>query len=220
MDIVTFIKQNIKLCNQYLIKKEHTFLYKGKIYNYFYHKYNSTWENERAVEIPIIHDFVLKYSSTNKRILEVGNVINNYYPFPHDVIDKYEVQKGVMNCDAKDFNSYHKYDLIFSISTLEHIGFDEPFFDTNKVVKAIENLKNNLKDDGVFIFTIPIGYNIFLDKLISNGTIHISYLDYMVRINDLNMWEQSYNVEAMKTTFCKNPAHANGIIIGYFKKNL
>ena len=36
-------------------------------YSYFYRKYNNTWNNERAVEIPIIWEIVNRYN--NKDIL-------------------------------------------------------------------------------------------------------------------------------------------------------
>ena len=54
------------------------FEYNGKKLPYFYHKYNKTWKNERAVEIPIMLKRYLREFYGDKRILEVGNVLQHY----------------------------------------------------------------------------------------------------------------------------------------------
>lgn len=97
-----------------------TFVFRVKQYKYFYHKYNTTWKLERTVEVPIIFEVVKKHH--DKNILEVGNVLSHYFPVNHDIIDKYEKGKGVINEDVVDFRPPKKYDLIVSISTLEHVG--------------------------------------------------------------------------------------------------
>ena len=61
----------------------------------------------------------------NKRILEVGNVLSHYVAHDHDVVDKYERSSMIINEDIAHFRSEKPYDLIVSISTLEHIGWDE-----------------------------------------------------------------------------------------------
>lgn len=113
-------------------KSSRTFLFQGETYRYFYHKYNKTWKNERAVDIPIIWEIVKK--SQKKRILEVGNVLSHYFPANHDIVDKYELAKGVINQDIVDFTACHKYDLIVSISTLEHVGYDEKRKEPGKIL--------------------------------------------------------------------------------------
>lgn len=47
------------------------FTFRGKQYRYFYHRYNQTWKNERAVEIPIARELVQEYRG--RSILEVGS---------------------------------------------------------------------------------------------------------------------------------------------------
>jgi ubiquinone/menaquinone biosynthesis C-methylase UbiE len=61
--------------------------FQQKEYKYFYHKYNTTWRNERVVEIPIVWDIVKAYT---ENILEVGNVLSHYFAVNHVIIDKYE----------------------------------------------------------------------------------------------------------------------------------
>ena len=56
-----------------------------------------------------------------------------------------------------DFKPAQKYDLIVSVSTLEHVGWDEEVKDPLKIIRALENLKNNcLTQDGEIVATIPL----------------------------------------------------------------
>ncbi|MBH0190215.1 MAG: hypothetical protein HP492_00290, partial [Nitrospira sp.] len=100
-----------------------TFRFGGREYDYLYHPYNRTWKNERGVEIPIFRELLLQHEG--KRVLEVGNVLSHYFPIQHDVVDKYEVSPGVINKDIVGFLPQQTYHLIVSISTLEHVGWDE-----------------------------------------------------------------------------------------------
>ncbi|TAK16890.1 MAG: hypothetical protein EPO37_07710, partial [Nitrosarchaeum sp.] len=77
--------------------------------------------NERSVEIPLAIDMLKK--NNGKNILEIGNVTSNYCNIPHIVVDKYEKETNIINQDVIDFNSKAKFDLIISISTLEHVGW-------------------------------------------------------------------------------------------------
>ena len=48
------------------------FVFEGKSLPLFYHRYNMTWANERAVEVPVAGEFLRRFAG--KRVLEVGNV--------------------------------------------------------------------------------------------------------------------------------------------------
>src|SRR5262245_37084813 len=50
--------------------------FQSRRYPYFVHGYNSTWCNERAVEIPIVWAEVC--ARHPGRVLEVGNVLSHY----------------------------------------------------------------------------------------------------------------------------------------------
>ncbi|MCB4790705.1 MAG: class I SAM-dependent methyltransferase [Elusimicrobia bacterium] len=138
-----------------------------KEYNYFYHWYNTTWRNERTIEIPIVWDMVKQ--NKDKEILEVGNVLSHYFKINHDVLDEYEiVRRGVIKKDIVDYVSDKKYDLIVSISTLEHIGYNYgEVYDENKIIKAIKNLKSMINIGGDIVVTLPVGLNKNLDNMIS-----------------------------------------------------
>lgn len=126
------------------------FMFEGRSYEYLSHPYNTTWANERCVEVPVIYDLVQRERG---RVLEVGNVLSHYYPVTHRVIDKYE---GPEKLDVVDVTG--QYDLIVSISTFEHIGFDEGQH-CDKLDRAIAACRNALAPGGRLIFTIPTGYN-------------------------------------------------------------
>lgn len=70
-------------------------------------------------------------------MLEVGNVLSHYFPIHHDIVDKYEVCPGVINQDIADFLPQEKYDLILSISTVEHVGWDEQPQEPTKLLQVI-----------------------------------------------------------------------------------
>ena len=147
-----------------------TFLFRGREYKYFNHWDGSTRKTERAVEIPIAIAICDQHESG--RVLEVGNVLSQYFFFngPYDVVDKFEKGKGIINCDIEDFQPSYKYDLIISISTLEHVGWDEDPRDPEKATRVIEKLENLLNPGGFFVATIPMGYNAYLDNLFRKGT--------------------------------------------------
>ena len=105
----------------------------------------------------------------------------------HDVIDKYERAPGVINADALTYSG-GPYNLIVSISTLEHVGYDEQPRDAAKAVRAVANLRGLLSAGGEMLATIPIGYNRELDDALRDGSLgaHVSYL---ARLGELR-WKQ------------------------------
>jgi len=188
-----------------------TFTFRGKNYPYVYHIYNNTWMNERSVEISLAFDLMKKYE--NKKILEIGNVTSNYFNIPHDVVDKYEKGHGVINEDVVNFQSSKKYDLVISISTLEHVGWDEKPRDDEKIPKALGNLRNLLKSDGVMMVTLPFGYNQVLNEHLNQGTIQFNEQYYLLR-TEKNSWREASWDEVKETTFGNPYSGANGLIIG------
>jgi len=81
-----------------------TFMLGGTRYRYLWHPYMTTWRSERAVELPIAWSRVRKADPAN--ILELGNVLSNYFPVRHAVVDKYEQTPGVINEDIVGFRSW------------------------------------------------------------------------------------------------------------------
>lgn len=189
-----------------------SFYFKGERYRYFDHDYNATWRNERRVEVPIIRRMVVQYPP--QEVLEAGNVLSHYFSVSHDIVDKYEVAENVINIDVVDYCTTKKYNLIVSISTLEHIGWDEPDIDLYKVLRAIAHLKTCLAPRGKIVITVPVGYNPYLDRFIENGQIHFLYAGYLRRISNYNTWIEVSWHDARRLKYGYPYSCAHGLVIG------
>jgi len=164
-----------------------TFSFQSARYPYFLHAYNLTASNERAVEIPIVWAAVR--ARRGGRVLEVGNVLSHYFACDHEVIDKFERGAAVRNEDAAGFRGGHPYDLIVSISTLEHVGWDEEPRDPEKLARAIANLSGQLAPGGQLLATLPLGYNPPMDALLAAGALPFSRCHYLKR-EGLTTWSE------------------------------
>jgi hypothetical protein len=216
--ITVFIPSFLRFNYYKLFKSiDKTFKFQGKSYRYFYHSYNTTWNNERAVEIPLICKLVNK--NRDKDILEIGNVLSNYFDIPHDIVDKYEEVEGVINQDVVDFKPSKRYGLIISISTLEHVGWDEIPRDPDKIFSALKNLKDCLTAGGELVVTLPIGLNPILDTFLETGKLKFTENYYLKRISKKNEWiELSSNFHRAK--FGQPFTSANVLFIGIYHKPL
>ena len=112
----------------YIWKKpsEKSFKFNGNEYEYNYVRQDQAYRSERVVEIPLAKEFIA--GNQNTRLLEIGNTTQQYMGEAKiwwDVVDRYERAKGVHNEDLLAFKPSENYDSILSISTLEHVGFDE-----------------------------------------------------------------------------------------------
>lgn len=150
-----------------------TFFYDEK--QIYYNRVPINNISERAIEVPIGLKFLEEHNS--KRVLEVGNVLQQYIQQPiygtWDILDKFEVYPGVINIDLMEYNPEEKYDAIVSISTVEHIGqrkdpsgsYGEEDInrDRETPLKAIVQIYNLLKEGGHALITVPFG------KLIDHG---------------------------------------------------
>ena len=215
---ITNLTKNILEYTYYkLFKLQSKFEFQGKAYNYFYHRYNNTWKNERRVEVPIVMEFIKNYK--DKRILEIGAVLPHYFRIKHDVLDKFERGKDIINKDMVDFKPEYKYDLIVSISTLEHVGFDDTIKDAKQVIKAIKNLRRNcLNIRGVAVITFPIGYNKDLDKFLFTRKIEFDSIAFMKKINK-NKWKETQMKEILSSKYGIPFPYANAIAIATIIKS-
>jgi len=146
----------------------------GEHYPFTRRLYGLTWTTERAVEVPVAQRQVARFRE--RRILEVGNVLSHHGPVAHDVVDKYEGAPGVLNLDVLDLPSEPAYDLIVSVSTLEHVGRDETPRDPSRAIRALEHLRRCLAPGGELFATVPAGYNADLDAALAAGPYELSAL--------------------------------------------
>ncbi len=203
-------------------KYRKTFCFQQKEYRYLCHRYNQTWKNERAVELPIVWSML---QPLRGRILEVGNVLSHYFTVDHDVVDKYEKAKGVINEDITEIRFSEKYDIILSISTLEHVGWDENpnhselVKNANKILLALDRMRAILRSNGKIIITVPIGYNPYLDQLLRSKTLTFEKKYFMKRVAGKSTWvETSWN-DIKEMSYDMRVPTANAIMIGIIENN-
>ncbi len=198
------------------------FIFQDQAYQYFYHSHNHTWDNERAVEIPLTVNELLKMK--DKNVLELGNVLSHYMPITHDVVDKYEPGPQVKNVDIIDYHPAKKYDLIISISTLEHVGWDENpqtlenIHQKNKTAIALDHMVKLLKKNGTLFITVPLGYNHDLDELLMRKKLKVDSVCYLKRQNTQNQWLEVSSLEAKKIKYGSPYRNANGLAVLMVKK--
>lgn len=172
------------------LRKE-TFTLWGQERSYFLHPHNTTWLNERSVEIPAAISFLQEVSGQG---MEFGNVLSHYgIPGPTEVVDKYEKRSGVKNMDIVDYWPKHELDFIISVSTLEHVGWDERPRDPNKVDRAFKHLVKMLAPSGRLLLTMPLGYNPAIDAAAIEGRWPMKRQTCLLR--DHGRWTESRTIE-------------------------
>jgi hypothetical protein len=191
------------------------FIFDDERYEYLVHHYNTTWCNERAVEIPLAARIVQR--RLGARMLEVGNVLHNYLPrsaLPAErvVVDRYEARPGVLNVDIVEHEPAEPYDLIVSISTLEHVGRDEEPKDPAKVLTAIERMHRWLAPGGELFVTVPLGYHPQLDERLLAGPALFERLGFL-RAREGNRWEQASAQEVAGAQFGSPFPGANALVV-------
>lgn len=196
--------------------KNRTFRFNDKTYPYFFHSYNNWGRKSRCIEIPIIKEYLKTYKPVH--VLEIGNVSNHYYDdfkdlfISKDTVDKYEKAYDVINMDIKDYmvkKEKFRYDLVFSISTFEHMDSDNggnpdykpPVWDNGYSSHAMNNIchvvDDLLKPGGLFILTFPVDDNELAESLRRGEATHLHdmtdvtdiFYFYMGRVNEIT-WRQ------------------------------
>lgn len=193
-----------------------TFNFNGYDLKYFRHNFNLAYSNERTVEVAIVSAF-LKSLRGGAKILEVGNVLANYgfRSTVRDVLDKYDPAQHVFNEDVISFKPAYKYDAIISISTLEHVGWDEDVRDPVKIIAAVKNLTENcLASGGCMLVTIPLGYNSYFDDQLAEGARYFTEKYFLKRVSADNKWRQVEYAEVAGSKFEHPFNNANAMCIG------
>ncbi len=132
------------------------------------------------------------------------------------VVDKYETGKDnhVLNQDIVDYQPAEKYDLIISVSTIEHIGWDEKPRDPTKIPRTIEHLRTMLEPGGRIVLTFPIGYNPHLTEMVRAGSLPFSKQFFFKRTSWQNDWSE-FGFESVERARYGLPFYyANAIAVG------
>lgn len=180
---------------------------------------NVQLSSERVVEIAYVKN--LYTMRKPNLILEVGNVTRNWFSIQNlVVVDKYEQdsQGSIINEDIEDFESLITFDMIISISTVEHIGYDEEIKDSQKPQRVIEKMIKLLNENGLLIITVPLNYNPAVDNLIKNKIIKFTEMVFLKRLNISNDWKQVGLDEAFNSIYDSPYQYANSIAILLYRK--
>jgi SAM-dependent methyltransferase len=188
-----------------------TFTFDGREYRFLYHRHGFTWLNERAVEVPIAARALAEAGGA--RVLEVGNVLAHYGHGEHRIVDKYERAPGVLNIDVLDYEPDEPFDLIVSVSTLEHVGWDETVREPSRAERSVQALARNLRPGGTLLVTLPVGYNAVLDEAIRAGRVSFSTLRALRRTGR-TAWEEASPAEVWDLPYDQLLCAANAILVG------
>ena len=190
------------------------------LYPYFIHPYNRTWSNERAIEIPVVMEYIRYFAED--RILEVGNVLSHYCEMNHTVVEKWErgIFRKVINQDIFDYEPDRKFDLVVSISTIEHIGWDDHPRQPGKVLEVFPKLQSLLHAKGKMIVTAPVGQNPFLDHCLRDRLVPVSDMFCLRRISLDNEWEQTSPSTALRCEYGRPFPRTNAVIFLVFEKEV
>ena len=164
------------------------FRFNSKQYEYFKHPYNNAAENMRTLEVPIIHEY-LRHQSAFDYILEIGNVLSHYGKTTWDIID---LKEGPIKQDLMTWEPQTQYDLIVSISTVEHINASPE--------DIIQKIRSLLTLGGKAIITLPTGYNPEWDKSLLGGELNVIVVGCMERRDD-NSWIECSLWDAVKKPY-------------------
>jgi hypothetical protein len=150
-------------------RKRQQFTLGGRAYEYVDHRHSWTWLNERAVELPIAGEAL--GAADPARTIEIGNVASHYFPSTHRIVDKYESAPGVENIDLFEIDEREAFDLVLCVSTLEHVGWDEPVRDPSAAIDAVVRLRELAAPGGRLLVTIPVGYHPTLADAVIDGAL-------------------------------------------------
>lgn len=186
--------------------------FQGRDIPYNRHHYNRAWRNERSVELALALDYLRGTAAS--RTLEIGNVLSHYVPVDHDILDKYEKSPDVLNEDIVDFAPSPLYDRVVSISTLEHVGWDERPREPGKVLRAYQNIRRLVRPGGSILLTCPFGQNPHLDEYIHAGTIDFPIQVILKRVSDDNRWVETTAEDVKGARYHYPYRNANALFVG------
>ena len=196
--------------------EEQYFFLNGEKYEYFL-AYGSRGLNERIVELPLVCKYIQEH--IGKNILEVGSIFTLLLGDVFDAVDLTEKGENIINVDIAHYKPNKKYDLILSLSTIEHFGHgdygDEK--DPIKLKKALKHIISLLSDEGTFFATAPIGWNLQLDGLIRRKQLPFQDIYFMKRISS-GVWKQVDLNGALEAKYNYPYPNANAIMIGVCQK--
>jgi hypothetical protein len=192
-------------------QRRRTFTFRGTSLHYETSRWNNAWLNERAVEIAVARNVL---SGQTGSMLEVGNVLGHYGWDRHVILDLFEGLPGVINEDVRTWQTDQRFSTIASISTLEHVGWDDPVKDPRGAVASVENLRTLLSPGGLLLVTVPLGYNRFLDSALGSKELEFDEMIYLERTSAANDWTETTAESALSRPYGGRFRNGNAILVG------
>lgn|SRR5574337_148190 len=162
-----------------------TFKFKNKNFEYFLHRGNS----EKRLEIAIASYYIKETYKNNHSVIEWGNVMAcNGFEVKHDIVD---IVEGPIKEDWEFWQPKRHYDLLVSISSLEHINmgdYNQPKTGIDKLIRIGKRISSIAKSA---LIILPLHYNLEMDQLILNDKkpFDIYEKTYYTRVDVLNWGE-------------------------------
>jgi hypothetical protein len=190
----------------FLLRNSHPNIFGGPVPLHYGFK-RWAWRSERGLEIALAKRAMNKFEPQN--ILEVGNVLFHSGISGHQIVDKYEVGPGVQNIDILEFEKQVAIDFLVSISTLEHVGWDEEPRDSDKARLALSHISDLSPN---LLITIPVGHHLIFEDDFINGPFDAVYL--AVKIRRSGRWERRPLEERKHIKYGWPYGYGNGVLIG------
>lgn len=188
--------------------------FEGRKLEYVVEPYNLTCVSERGLELGIIQGLLPK----DARVLEIGNVWGHYRDRDFKVVDKYEIAPGVDNSDVVNLPEDEKFDFIFSVSTFEHIGWDEDPRQPEKLENALAKIPRLLADSGRAIVTVPSGWNSWLDERLKAGDLPVDSVTWFRRDGLFCNWKPADAEECAGMPYGGRHQAANAVAVLQFSR--
>lgn len=185
-----------------------SFAFRGRSYAYFLGSYNTTWINERSVEIPIIRGELT--GAPADEVLEIGHVLGHYGDVGHQVLDKFERGPGIIGHDVCRYVPARRYSRIVSISTFEHIGYDDD--GGSRPEDALDRCRQWLTPDGRLTITAPLGYSRAFDRLVATGWPPAGQTSFMLRTGRTR-WHEASRQDALAVRYGRPYPYGNGLVV-------
>jgi hypothetical protein len=170
-----------------------TFEFHGRTVSCFCHTYNCGYPpgrmTERAVELALADLWLSRRSPTD--VTEIGAVTPYYWPGRVvDIVDPFDPHAAVTDRRSLFARGFAGWDVL-SISTLEHIGFEDygPSEKHETVAGALAKLFSEPRS---ILVTLPFGFNPKADEALINATVpKDGRRTFLVRSPDDNDWREA-----------------------------
>ena len=113
-----------------------------------------------------------------------------------------------------EFSPDEPYDATISISTLEHVGWDEVPRQPERVIGGFDAVARSTRRGGSSLITTPLGCNPVMDEAIGSGRIQMPIQSGLVRIDRENHWVEVSVAEALTRQYGAPFPNGNAVYVG------